>query len=78
MDVPDAKDRDGLIAVMRSIRKRLDFLNNALRVVIPDEGLEVTASAITGVQGAHSELESGTSTAPLSTNYVRDCPLPGF
>lgn len=78
MAVPDAEDGDGLIAVLLSIQKRQDFLNDALEVVMPDEGLEVTASAITGVQDAHPELESGTSTGPVSTNHVRDFPFPRF
>lgn len=76
--IPDAKDRDSLTTLMRSIRKRLDFLSNALEVVVPDEDVEDTGSAIASVHSVHAELESGISTAPLSREHVRDCPFTGF
>lgn len=68
MAIPDAEDRDGLTTVVRSIQKRLDFLDYALEVVMPGE-VEITASAITGFRGVHSELGSGISRATPSTKH---------
>lgn len=74
----DEDDTKGRAIMVRSIEKRLDCLTEVLDVVLPDEGLEIISSATTGVQGAHSELESGISTTALSTEHVGNYPLPGF
>lgn len=76
----DTTDRDGITTVVRSIQKRLDLLNDALEVVMPDEGLEVTASVKPGIQRVHSELlvESGPATAHPLTTHVSNYPPTDF
>ncbi|KAL1874447.1 hypothetical protein Daus18300_003465 [Diaporthe australafricana] len=65
----NTKDRDGLEIVLRSVRERLGILNDALVVVISDEGLGVTGSMTPGIQDVHSDLESRpTRTPPLTTH----------
>lgn len=70
----DTKDKDGLEILVRSIRKRMNFLHDALEVAMPDEGLEVTVSVMHDNQVVQPGSESAQCTAPVPAIRVRHCP----
>lgn len=71
------KDRKGLGVLLDGIQRRLDFLTDALELVMPpDEGMETEDYAIIATQVTHTESTPATKIRPPEPRNVRHLASP--